>query len=50
MYATNDASAGVMESVGFVQEGRRRKEAFVDGERIDVLRYGLLAEEYEAPE
>ncbi len=50
VYATNDASAGVMESVGFVQEGRRRKEAFVDGERIDVLRYGLLAEEYEAPE
>ncbi|MDZ7745006.1 MAG: GNAT family protein [Halobacteriales archaeon] len=50
VYETNDASAGVMESVGFVQEGRRRKEAFVDGERIDVLRYGLLADEYEYPE
>lgn len=46
VYETNRASANVLERVGFVHEGTFRKEAFVDGERIDGLRYGLLADEY----
>lgn len=44
--ATNPASCRVLEKVGFEEEGRLRKEAFVDGERVDVCRYGLLAEEW----
>lgn len=44
--ASNRASQRVLEKNGFEEEGRFRKEAFVDGEREDVLRYGLLADEY----
>lgn len=46
VFATNPASATVLERVGFVHEGTFRKEAFVDGERVDGERYGLLADEY----
>ncbi len=43
--ATNPASQRVLEKNGFVEEGRFRDHGFVDGERVDVLRYGLLADE-----
>jgi len=46
VYATNPASGRVLEKVGFTKEGELREEAFVDGERVDVYRYGLLAEEW----
>lgn len=46
VYETNEESQRVLERLGFVEEGRMRQEAFVDGERIDVLRYGLLADEW----
>jgi RimJ/RimL family protein N-acetyltransferase len=42
--ATNHGSQRVLEKNSFVEEGRFRKHAFVDGDRIDVLRYGLLAD------
>lgn len=45
VYATNPASRRVLEKVGFVEEGRLRAEAFVEGEYVDVHRYGLLAAE-----
>ncbi|RRJ33501.1 GNAT family N-acetyltransferase [Halocatena pleomorpha] len=45
-YVTNPGSQRVLEKVGFTQEGRFREEAFVEGEHVDVLRYGLLAAEY----
>lgn len=45
-YATNPASSRVMEKVGFTKEGVLRAEAYVEGERVDVNRYGLLAEEW----
>jgi ribosomal-protein-alanine N-acetyltransferase len=38
----------VLEKVGFQQEGRRRDHAFVNGEYVDLLEYGLLAEEWRA--
>lgn len=44
-FATNEASVHLLESVGFEREGRLREEEFVDGEWVDVIRYGLLAEE-----
>lgn len=48
--ATNPASVRVLEKVGFREEGRLRREGFVDGERVDVLRFGLLADEFEPDE
>ncbi|WP_049898377.1 GNAT family N-acetyltransferase [Halococcus agarilyticus] len=45
-YDYNDASRGLLESLGFTEEGRRRKFMFVDGEHRDMLQYGLLREEW----
>lgn len=45
VFEGNEASARVLEKVGFEQEGRFRDHQFVDGERIDVTWYGLLADE-----
>ncbi|MFC3957918.1 GNAT family N-acetyltransferase [Halovivax cerinus] len=45
-FATNPASARVLNKVGFRKEGSFRDHAFVDGERVNVIRYGLLAEEW----
>jgi RimJ/RimL family protein N-acetyltransferase len=47
VYARNDGSRRVLEKVGFTEEGLLRQEGFVDGEHVDVCRYGLLAEEFE---
>lgn len=46
-YETNEASCRVLEKAGFVREGCLRGEAFVQGERVDVYRYGLLESEWE---
>lgn len=45
-YDFNDASRGLLESLGFAQEGRRRKARFVDGQYVDSIQYGLLREEW----
>jgi RimJ/RimL family protein N-acetyltransferase len=45
-YDFNDASRGLLESLGFAEEGRMRKQRFVDGEHIDGVQYGLLREEW----
>ncbi|QLH84037.1 GNAT family N-acetyltransferase [Halosimplex pelagicum] len=42
----NDASRGLLESLGFTEEGRRRKFMFVDGAHRDMVQYGLLREEW----
>ncbi len=42
----NEASQGLLESLGFQQEGRRRKQRFVGGRYVDNLEYGLLREEW----
>jgi RimJ/RimL family protein N-acetyltransferase len=47
VYTTNEGSQRVLEKVGFSEEGVFRKEAFVEGERVDVHRYGLLAAEWD---
>lgn len=46
VYAFNDASRGVLESLGFEEEGRIRRDRFIDGEYIDTVQYGLLREEW----
>jgi RimJ/RimL family protein N-acetyltransferase len=45
-YAFNEASRGLLESVGFVEEGVHREEGYYDGEYRDVHYYGLLAPEF----
>ena len=47
VYETNPASARVLEKAGVAEEAVLRGEAFVDGERVDMVRYGLLADEWE---
>jgi len=44
--ATNDRSRALLERVGFTEEGRRRDYYFVDGEHVDRVEYGLLADEW----
>ncbi|WP_394740822.1 GNAT family N-acetyltransferase [Natronococcus roseus] len=46
VYETNPASHRVLKKAGFVEEGRLRDEAFVEGERVDLFRYGLLADDW----
>lgn len=45
-FETNPASQRVLEKVGFVEEGVFREHAYVGGEYVDVVRYGLLEPEY----
>ena len=45
-FAFNDASVGLLESLGFAREGRLRKFMFVDGAHRDMLQFGLLREEW----
>ena len=44
----NAGSQRVLEKVGFVEEGIRREEAFVNSEFVDIHRYGLLVREWRA--
>jgi RimJ/RimL family protein N-acetyltransferase len=46
-YEDNDASRGLLESLGFSEEGRIRKDRFIDGEYADTIHYGLLREEWQ---
>lgn len=42
----NDASVGLLESLGFQREGTRREAAWYRGEYHDALWYGLLREDW----
>jgi RimJ/RimL family protein N-acetyltransferase len=42
----NTGSRRVLEKVGFTEEGVGREECFVDGEYVDVHRYGLIDREW----
>jgi len=33
-------------SLGFTEEGRIRKDRFIDGEYVDTVQYGLLRREW----
>lgn len=46
--APNQASQHVLETLGFVREGRRRERAIADGGYVDEVFYGLLRAEWEA--
>ncbi len=42
----NAASRGLLESIGFTEEGRERETRFIDGEYRDGVQYGLLRREW----
>ena len=44
--ATNDASRGLLESLGFAREGRQADHYYVRGEYVDRVVYGLLETEW----
>lgn len=46
VYEFNEASRGLLESLGFTEEGRIRKDRFIDGEYVDTIQYGLLRREW----
>ncbi|HMB50636.1 MAG TPA: GNAT family protein, partial [Natronoarchaeum rubrum] len=46
VFAFNDASRGLLESLGFEEEGRVRKDRFIDGAYRDRIVYGLLREDW----
>jgi len=47
VFGHNEASQGLLESLGFTREGRQREARFSGGEYRDLLWYGLLAEEWD---
>lgn len=48
VYGFNDASRGLLESLGFEEEGCLRNYGFIDGEYVDSYKYGLLRTEWRA--
>jgi RimJ/RimL family protein N-acetyltransferase len=40
VYAHNDASRGLLRSLGVREEGRLRRHSFTDGEWRDIVNYG----------
>jgi RimJ/RimL family protein N-acetyltransferase len=48
--AANAESIRLHEKLGFVEEGRRRRQFFMDGEYFDDVLFGLTIEEFDANE
>jgi RimJ/RimL family protein N-acetyltransferase len=46
VYDFNGASQNLLESPGFTEEGRTRKDRFIDGEYRDIIQYSLLRREW----
>lgn len=47
MFADNTRSVRVLEKLGFTLEGRQRRQIYKWETYHDLLRYGLLREEYD---
>ena len=47
VYEYNERAITVYKKVGFVEEGRRRKQKFLHGEYYDTIIMGILREEWE---
>ena len=45
-WATNERDIRCYRALGFVEEGRQRRQIYVDGQYIDVVMMGLLREEW----
>ena len=46
-FAFNEGSQRVLEKAGFDREGVHRDQRYVDGEYVDVYRYGLVATDWD---
>src|SRR4051812_23144982 len=46
--ATNERALRCYQASGFVEEGRQREHAWVDGEYVDLVLMGVLRDEWEA--
>ncbi|MFC3478590.1 GNAT family N-acetyltransferase [Halobacterium litoreum] len=46
-YDFNEASRGLLESLGFEEVARRRESRFIDGDYRDTVQYDLLRREWE---
>lgn len=46
--ATNEGMQRLALKLGMSLEGRRRSQLFLDGERVDVLEYGILRSEFQS--
>jgi len=46
--ATNDASIALHKKLGFVEEGLRRREHYLNGQFVDDVLFGLTREEFDA--
>lgn len=46
VFSNNTASMRLLESIGFVEEGKLRETTIIDGDRRDTVKYGLLASEW----
>lgn len=44
--ADHHAAVQLYKKVGFIEEGKKRQEYYVDGEPMDVLFFGILKEEF----
>jgi diamine N-acetyltransferase len=47
-WSTNQRAIRCYQSLGFVEEGRQRRQLYVNGEYVDVVIMGLLREEWQA--
>jgi RimJ/RimL family protein N-acetyltransferase len=47
---TNEASIRLHQKLGFLEEGRRRREVFFNGEYHDEVLFGMTREEFDAKE
>jgi diamine N-acetyltransferase len=45
-WSTNERAMRCYRAVGFVEEGRQRRQIFIDGQYVDVVYMGLLREEW----
>jgi len=45
-HAKNTISQKLLEKIGFIKEGVKRKDVFLNGEYLDSIIYGLLKEEF----
>lgn len=45
-WATNERAIRCYKAVGFVEEGRLREAAWVDGQRVDIVEMGVLRPEW----
>ncbi|SDM17339.1 GNAT family N-acetyltransferase [Allokutzneria albata] len=48
VYAFNEDSLALHRKLGFVEEGRRRRQLFAGGAHHDVVLFGMTAEEFRA--